>query len=142
MQTRTDSSAGVGIPAVEPLEPPFRLPEKWYRKNMQRLQAKLQERGLDGIILEDVWNIIYFSGLFHSKTERPFWLFVPAHGEPAIFHPALDRDAGLFYQYQLTCVGNRYQHDHTAGVGPEGVFPLVTLVQTEIAAVVMTDFGF
>ncbi len=74
------------------MEPPFRLPEAWYRQNMTRLQATLSENGLDGIILEDVWNIIYFSGLFHSKTERPFWLFVPAKGEPVIYHPALDRD--------------------------------------------------
>lgn len=83
---------GVSIPPMAPLEPPFRLPEAWYRKNFQRLQITLEENGLDGIILEDVWNIIYFSGLYHSKTERPFWLFVPAKGEPTFFHPALDRD--------------------------------------------------
>lgn len=77
---------------IAPLEPPFRLPEAWYRENVKRLQARLGENGLDGIILEDVWNIIYFSGLFHSQTERPFWLFIPTKGDPAIFHPALDRD--------------------------------------------------
>ena len=74
------------------LEPPFRLPEAWYRENVRRLQARLEENHLDGIILEDVWNIIYFSGLFHSKTERPFWLFVPTKGDPVVFHPFLDRE--------------------------------------------------
>ncbi|MFQ6113965.1 MAG: aminopeptidase P family N-terminal domain-containing protein, partial [bacterium] len=72
----------VSIPAMAPLKPPFRLTEEWYRKTVQRLQAKLSENGLDGLILEDRWNIIYFSGLFHTTTERPFWLFIPTKGEP------------------------------------------------------------
>lgn len=92
MKPKASIQTGVSIPPMQPLEPPFRLPEAWYRQNMARLQARLAEMDLDGIILADVWNIIYFSGLFHSKTERPFWLFVPTDGEPAIFHPALDRD--------------------------------------------------
>lgn len=82
----------VSIPAMAPLKPPFRLTEEWYRKTVQRLQAKLSENGLDGLILEDRWNIIYFSGLFHTTTERPFWLFIPTKGEPVFFHPGLDRD--------------------------------------------------
>lgn len=82
----------VSIPSIAPLEPPFRLPEAWYRKAIKRLQAQLENNGLDGIILEDIWNIVYFSGLFYSRTERPFWLFVPAKGDPVLFHPGLDRD--------------------------------------------------
>jgi len=82
----------VSIPAMEPLEPPFRLPESWYRNTTRRLQQELSDRGLDGMILGDQWNIIYFTGLFHSSTERPFWVFVPAEGEPTIFYPGLDRD--------------------------------------------------
>ncbi len=82
----------ISIAPIAPLEPPFRLPEAWYRENVKRLQARLGENGLEGIILEDVWNIIYFSGLFHSQTERPLWLFIPTGGDPTIFHPALDRD--------------------------------------------------
>jgi Xaa-Pro aminopeptidase len=77
---------------VAPLEPPFRLPVRWHQQTVKRLQNKLGEKGLDGIILKDRWNIIYVSGLFHSTTERPFWLFVPAKGDPAFFHPGLDRD--------------------------------------------------
>lgn len=92
MSTQVDIKSPVSISPMESLEPPFRLPEAWYQKSTERLQSKLQEKGLDGVILEDVWNIIYFSGLFHAKTERPFWLFIPARGEPTFFHPALDRD--------------------------------------------------
>lgn len=74
------------------LSPPFRLPEAWYRRNVERLQALLDQRGLDGMLLEDIWNIVYFSGLFFTQTERPFWLFVPTEGSPVLFHPALDLD--------------------------------------------------
>jgi len=80
------------VSAIVTLQPPFRLPKSWYRENMRRLQARLEEHGLEGLILADVCNIIYFSGLFHTRTERPFWLFVPAKGDPVLFHPALDRD--------------------------------------------------
>ncbi len=80
------------IPKMQPLEPPFRLEQGWYQGNMSRLQQKLEEQKLDGVLLENVWNIIYFSGLFHTQTERPFWLFIPAKGKPVFFCPALDRD--------------------------------------------------
>ncbi len=92
---RANSIAGRRpLPALDvaPLTPPFRLPVEWYQKTVRRLQKKLDERGLDGIILKDRWNIIYVSGLFHTTTERPFWLFVPTKGEPAFFYPGLDRD--------------------------------------------------
>ena len=80
------------IPPMQPIAPPFRLDQDWYKWNLGRLQGKLSEQGMDGILLKDVWNIIYFSGLFHTQTERPFWLFVPAVGKPVFFIPALDRD--------------------------------------------------
>lgn len=80
------------IKEIEPLSPPFRLEEDWYQWNTSRLQEKMLEQGLEGILLEDVWNIIYFSGLFHSHTERPFCLFIPAKGKPVFFIPSLDRD--------------------------------------------------
>ncbi|MBM4456358.1 MAG: aminopeptidase P family protein [Chloroflexi bacterium] len=82
------------MPLTHPwyLQPPFRLPETWYRGAIARLQARLEENGLDGILLSNIWNIIYFSGLFHTATERPFWLFIPAQGEPTFFCPGLDRE--------------------------------------------------
>jgi Xaa-Pro aminopeptidase len=70
-----------------------RLDETWYRGAVARLQDKLQELGLEGAVLSDRWNLIYFSGLFHSTTERPFSLWVPARGGGLCwFHPGLDRD--------------------------------------------------
>jgi Xaa-Pro aminopeptidase len=88
----TAKSKSTPVLEVAPLAPPFVLPIEWYKNTVKRLQQPLGEKGLDGIILKERWNIIYMSGLFHTTTERPFWLFVPTKGEPAFFYPGLDRD--------------------------------------------------
>jgi Xaa-Pro dipeptidase len=71
-----------------------RLDQTWHVSRISRLKDRLKEEGLAGILLTDRWNIIYFSGLWFTSTERPFTLFVPAGGEaaPTFFHPSLDRD--------------------------------------------------
>ena len=70
-----------------------RLDEAWHRAAVRRLQGRLREEGIDGVLLSDRWNIIYFSGLWFTSTERPFALFVPAQGADFVwFHPGLDRD--------------------------------------------------
>jgi len=70
-----------------------RLDEVWHKGAIKRLQARLQEEGIDGALLGDRWNIIYLTGLWHTSTERPFFIFIPASGlELTWFHPSLDRD--------------------------------------------------
>jgi hypothetical protein len=70
-----------------------RLPLSWHKERFKALQTRLEHAGIDGIFLTDQWNIIYFTGLFHTNTERPFWAFIPTKGEhPVWFYPALDRD--------------------------------------------------
>ena len=71
---------------------PDRLPISWYRATVRRFQDALQKARLDGMLVKDQWNILYLSGYFHSQTERPEALWVPATGEPALFVPGLDRD--------------------------------------------------
>ncbi len=77
-----------------PKPAPFdRLDEAWHRAALRRLQARLQDEGIDGALLGGHWNVIYFTGLWHTETERPFLVFIPAGGsEPTWFHPSLDRD--------------------------------------------------
>jgi len=70
-----------------------RLPLTWSKERMRHLQARLAERGYQGVFLTDQWNIIYFTGLFHTRTERMLHAFIPTDGEhPIWFYPALDRD--------------------------------------------------
>lgn len=70
-----------------------RLPLTWYKDTVNRLKAKAGEMGADAILLQDRWNLVYFTGLFHSSTERPFYVVFPVN-EDAIYwyHPGLDRD--------------------------------------------------
>ncbi|MGH9364315.1 MAG: M24 family metallopeptidase [Thermoanaerobaculia bacterium] len=70
-----------------------RLALEWHQGRVKALQAQLSEEGYAGALLSDRWNIIYFTGLFHSTTERPFYVYLPADRMAAIwFHPGLDRD--------------------------------------------------
>ncbi len=77
---------------VPSLKPPFRLPVDWYRATVARLQARLVEKGLRGVLCANGLNHNYLAGYFLTQTERPMFLFVPASGEPTFFHPGLDRD--------------------------------------------------
>jgi Xaa-Pro dipeptidase len=88
-------SASLLLDARDGLEPANsdRLPLEWHQRRVKLLQAELQEEGFAGALLSDRWNIIYFTGLFHTTTERPFCVYLPADRLAAIwFHPGLDRD--------------------------------------------------
>ncbi len=78
--------------AYPPLSGPFRLPIEWYKAAVGRFQRKVAEQKLDGAVLTDANSINYLTGSFSVTTERPIFLFVPAKGDPAVFHPGLDRD--------------------------------------------------
>lgn len=70
-----------------------RLSLEWHKRAVRRLREKAGEQGVDGILLGDRWNLVYFTGLFHSTTERPFWAFFPVAEEGIYwYHPGLDRD--------------------------------------------------
>lgn len=79
-------------PASGLVDVPDRLPIAWYRGTIARLQQALNAAGLDGMLFRDRWNIVYLTGYFHTQTERPEALWVPAVGEPTLFAPGLDRD--------------------------------------------------
>jgi len=63
-----------------------------YRQRIAATQAALQERGLDGLLCLDLYDVVYLTGFFHSPNERPVGCFVPAHGEAALFVPLLERE--------------------------------------------------
>src|ERR1700723_3243018 len=43
-----------------------RLPLEWHKQRARKLQDQLAEDGCDGILITDRWNIIYFTGLWHT----------------------------------------------------------------------------
>ena len=69
-----------------------RLPLEWHKQRAKVLQEKLAQDSRDGILLTDRWNIIYFTGLWHTTTERLVQVFLPTKGDPVWFYGALDRD--------------------------------------------------
>src|SRR5262245_1101131 len=70
-----------------------RLPLEWHQARARALQAHLVENGFAGVWLQDPMNIIYFTGLYFTTTERPFSVFLPADRLATIwFNPGLDRD--------------------------------------------------
>ncbi|MDQ5856719.1 MAG: M24 family metallopeptidase [Acidobacteriota bacterium] len=100
-----------------------RLPLEWHKGRVKALQARLQEQGYAGALLSDRWNLIYFTGLFHSTTERPFMVFLPADKLAAIwFHPSLDRD--LVKSWWATDTESYFDFHHA-----EGAFPNLGKVQ-------------
>jgi Xaa-Pro dipeptidase len=74
------------MPNLQPLSASF------YQKLITRLQGRLNAENLKGILLLDMYNVIYLSGFFHSPSERPIGLFVPDAGDPVLFIPLLERD--------------------------------------------------
>jgi Xaa-Pro dipeptidase len=73
-------------------EGPDRLPVEWYKRKVAQVQAELEKRKLDGLLLLNATNIIYTTGYFHISTERPLAALIPKAGEPALFIPELEAD--------------------------------------------------
>ncbi|HYV85261.1 MAG TPA: M24 family metallopeptidase [Patescibacteria group bacterium] len=100
-----------------------RLDEPWHRARVRLLQQKLADEGLGGALLGDRWNLIYFTGLWFTSTERPFMVYVPAAGDmPTLFHPGLDRD--LVATWWITDHESYFDFKHG-----EGAFPNLGKVQ-------------
>ena len=93
-------SAGLFLPEDD-LKPATidRLPLEWHQRRAQLLREKLAEAGYEGILLRDRWNIIYFTGLWHTTTERLVNVFLPMKGDPVWFYAALDRDLVKSWSY-------------------------------------------
>ena len=91
--TGGEKSARLFLP-VDDLKPATfdRLPLEWHKQRAQKLCQQLAEDGYTGILLTDRWNIIYFTGLWHTTTERLVNVFLPLKGDPVWFNSALDRD--------------------------------------------------
>jgi Xaa-Pro dipeptidase len=111
-------SASLFLPADD-LKPATadRLPLEWHKQRVTKLQEMLAAEGYEGILLTDRWNFIYFTGLWHTTTERLFYVFLPTKGsDPVWFYPALDRDLVKTWWF---ADGEMYFDWHHA----EGAFP-------------------
>jgi Xaa-Pro aminopeptidase len=106
-----------GHPAPAPVGTD-RLPLAWYKNTVKRLRDKAAARGVDVIVLEDNWNMSYFSGNFMTKTERPCWLVFPVK-EDAIYwySPGLDNE--IVKSWWCTEIDYYYDFPHAEGGYPD-----------------------
>lgn len=56
------------------------------------LRARLEQEGLDALVVFGPTRVAYLTGFFFSATERPVALVVPREGEPALMIPRLETD--------------------------------------------------
>ncbi len=71
---------------VRPLEPAF------FARARDRLRARAQAAGLDGLLLLRAPNLAYATGLFLSANERPMGVWLPVDGDPILMLPGLERE--------------------------------------------------
>ena len=121
-----------------------RLPLEWHHATVKRLQEKLGERGIGGILLTDRWNIIYYTGLFHTSTERPMACCIPTNAlEVYWFYPGLDLE--LVRNWWFTDGDYYYDYPHTEGGYPDQgkvvMGPPVDLLEWRLKGLEKRGFG-
>ena len=121
-----------------------RLPLEWHQDRVKILQTKLAEKGLDGILITDTWNLIYYTGLFHTTTERPFACFIPTNKlEVYWFHPGLDLE--LVRSWWMTEADYYYDYPHVNDSYPDQgkviTGPPVDLVEWQLNGIKKRGYG-
>lgn len=70
-----------------------RLPLDWNKQTVTRFKQKLAQQDIHAFLIRDQLNIIYLTGYWHTKTERPQAVFMNQDdADPWYLYPALDRD--------------------------------------------------
>lgn len=71
------------------------FPETEFRERCDRLRAEMAERGLDALLLTTEPDILYVTGFltrFWESPARPWFVVVPARGDPVAVIPAIGAD--------------------------------------------------
>ena len=68
------------------------LPPDFFARARDRLRARAEAAGLDGLLLLRAPNLAYATGLFLSANERPMGIWLPVAGDPILLLPGLERE--------------------------------------------------
>lgn len=71
---------------------PKPLNAAFFARARDRLRARAQAAGLDGLLLLRAPNLAYATGLFLSANERPMGVWLPVDGDPILMLPGLERE--------------------------------------------------
>lgn len=100
-----------------------RLPLEWNKRTVKRFKDRLAEKDIEAFLVRDPLNIIYLTGYWHTKTERPQAVFMNRDDtDPWYFYPGLDRDLVRTWWFG----GGRMYFDFHHG---DGAFPHESKVQ-------------
>jgi len=95
-----------------------RLPLSWYKATAKRMKEKVAAQGVDVVVLADQWNMVYFSGNFMTKTERPGWAVFPVHEDAIYWYtPGLDNE--LVQSWWCTEMDYYFDYHHAEGGYPD-----------------------
>lgn len=64
----------------------------FFARARDRLRARAEAAGLDGLLLLRAPNLAYATGLFLSANERPMGVWLPVDGDPILMLPGLERE--------------------------------------------------
>lgn len=104
------------------------LSSDWHAGARDRLRARAQAAGLDGLLLLRVSNLAYATGLFLSANERPMGLWLPVAGDPILFMPELERENAE------TCgIADMRLYDEFPGVTPPVLWMLDEIGMQSVA---------
>ena len=68
------------------------LDRPFYARRLARLGDEAAAAELDGLLLLDFHDVVWATGFWHSPSERPIGLFVPAAGDPVLIVPRLEQE--------------------------------------------------
>ncbi|MEI2685120.1 MAG: Xaa-Pro peptidase family protein [Cypionkella sp.] len=94
------NSPSMALMVERPLQPipaafgQDRLPLDWYKARSETLKARIQQGGMDVVLLGTSINQIYFTGLFRTGDLRRSWVLLPVAEANAAhwFSPLLDSE--------------------------------------------------
>lgn len=68
------------------------MEKELFKRRVRIIQERLRNEALEGLLLLDAFNVIYASGFFHLRSERPIGFYIPVLEEPKLFVPLLELD--------------------------------------------------
>lgn len=91
-----------------------------YRTRVSRLQERMVHSGMDGIIISQVENVLYFTGYrtwLKVSKHRPFVTVIPRSGEPILLVPHTQMGTAAAFSWIRDIRGWRDGEDYTALYG-------------------------
>ena len=68
------------------------LDAAFFARARDRLRARANAAGLEGLLLLSASNLAYATGLFLSANERPMGVWLPVSGNPILMLPSLEQE--------------------------------------------------